>query len=216
MGQAIEIKLTDKQWEELRAIVARPSESAGPRGIGGDRGAHRSTGDVATRGAGTLVAFKAGLEPRLGAGGDLQAIADWGNKLPGALARIAGVLHVGELGSEAALGQPIPGETLRRAAQVGNYAVEHARAAFGLMGADATTALAKHIWARTLHSEDGPVTKHAIHRAMQSRVQRAAELDLALDVLVERGLFREVEAPGPGRPGRPPGPAFEINPRARQ
>src|SRR5438270_11606748 len=29
MGQAIEIKLTDKQREELRSIVRRPSESAG-------------------------------------------------------------------------------------------------------------------------------------------------------------------------------------------
>jgi hypothetical protein len=163
-----------------------------------------------------LIAFKAGLEPRLGAGGDLQAIADWGNKLPGAVARIAGVLHVGHLGSEAALQKPIPGETLRAAAEVGNYAIEHARAAFGLMGADATTALAKHIWAWTLCCEDGSVTKHAIHRAMQSRVQRAAELDPALSVLVERGLFREVEATGPRRPGRPPSPIFEINPRARQ
>jgi hypothetical protein len=163
-----------------------------------------------------LIAFKGQLEPRLGVGGDLQTIADWGNKLPGVVARIAGVLHVGEVGGDDALGESIPPETLRRAVEVGNYAIDHARAAFGLMGADATTVLAKQIWMWTLRCDELAVTKHAIHRAMQVRVQRAAELDPALSLLVERGLFREVEPTGPRRPGRPASPVFEINPRARQ
>jgi len=37
----------------------------------------------------TWIAFKAELEPRLGPGGDLHAMADWGNKLPGLVARLA-------------------------------------------------------------------------------------------------------------------------------
>src|SRR5579884_2809324 len=44
--------------------------------------------------AARFVAFEEALEPRLGENGDLAAIADWAAKLPGAVARLAGLLHV--------------------------------------------------------------------------------------------------------------------------
>jgi hypothetical protein len=163
-----------------------------------------------------LIRFKGALEPRLGPTGDLHGIADWGNKLPGLVARIAGILHAGDHGGPDAIDWPIPGETLARAARVGIYAIAHARAAFGLMGADAATALARRVWAWARCTGQPSVTKRQIHRAMQSHVTRAAELDPALGILVERCLFREVQVVAPGRPGRHPSPAFEINPRTRQ
>src|SRR5205085_1006205 len=43
------------------------------------------------------------LEPQLGEQGRLGAITDWANKLPGAVLRIAGLLHFAEHGSHAAL-----------------------------------------------------------------------------------------------------------------
>ncbi len=110
---------------------------------------------------------------------------------------------------------PIAEGTVIRAAQIGMYAIEHARAAFGLMGADATINLAKVIWAWAIRQEQGVVTRHEMHRAMQCRVHRASELDPALDVLVERGLMRQVQIAGPRAPGRP-SVTFAINPRARQ
>jgi hypothetical protein len=60
------------------------------------------------------------------------------------------------------------------------------------------------------------MTRHAMHRAMQRRVQRVTDLDAAIAVLVERSLLREVDDFRPHRPGRPSSPLFEINPRARQ
>jgi hypothetical protein len=102
-----------------------------------------------------------------------------------------------------------------RAIAIGRYATEHARAAFGLMGADPTTNLAKIVWACVTRSGHGVVTKHEIHRAMQARVNRAAELEPALGVLIERGLLREVLVSGPRSRGRP-STTFAINPRARR
>jgi hypothetical protein len=162
-----------------------------------------------------MIAFKAEIEPRLGPGGDLHTLADWGNKLPGLVARLAGLLHVGDL-AEQAVALPIESGAVDRAVVLGRYALEHARAAFGLMAADPATTLAKHIWAWCGRSDTGSVTRHAMHRAMQWRVERASDLDAAIAVLVERALLREVHDVGPRRRGRPSSPVFEINPRARQ
>ena len=159
--------------------------------------------------------IKAALEPRLGPSGDLSAFADWGNKLPGLVARLAAVLHLADHAASNGFRLPIPASTLERAARVGTYAIHHARAAFGLMGADPAINLAKSIWAWAARLEQGVATRHEIHRAMQCRVHRAAELDPALDLLVERGLLREVQVSGPRPPGRP-SVTFAINPRARQ
>jgi hypothetical protein len=51
-----------------------------------------------------LIYFKVEIGPHLGPGGDLQAMADWGNKLPGLVARLAGILHVGDHAADAVNG----------------------------------------------------------------------------------------------------------------
>ena len=99
-----------------------------------------------------------------------------------------------------------------RAVVLGRYALEHARAAFGLMAADPATTLAKHIWAWCGRSDTGSVTRHAMHRAMQWRVERASNLDAAIAVLVERALLREVHDVGPRRRGRPSSPSSRSTP----
>ncbi|MGA3124788.1 MAG: DUF3987 domain-containing protein [Polyangiaceae bacterium] len=141
--------------------------------------------------------------------------ADWGNKLPGLVARLAGILHVGEH-AESAVGVPIEIGSVERALAIGRYAIEHAQMAFGVMGADPVTTLAKHIWAWCRRSDAGAITRHTMHRALQGRVQRATDLDAAFAVLVERSLLRETHDVRLRRPGRPSAPHFEINPRARQ
>jgi hypothetical protein len=158
-----------------------------------------------------LVAFKAELEPRLGPTGDLHALADWANKLPGTVARIAGLLHVGDRGTEG-LSRMVDQPTVERAVHIGRYAIAHARTAFGLMGADTTMALAKAVWAFALRGGQRAVTRHELHRGLQGRVRRVTELDPALEILVERGLLRAVQLTSFGRRGRPPGPIYEITP----
>jgi hypothetical protein len=185
-----------EQFDEHGELVARPIPLT----------------DTARR---RLIVFKEEIEPRLGPGGDLQGMADWGNKAPGLVARLAGLLHVGDY-AEGGLELAIEGKAMDRALAIGRYAIEHARAAFGWMDADPATSLARHIWTWCRRSDTGAVTRHAMHRALQGRVQRVTDLDAAIEVLAERALLRQVRDVGPRRPGRPAGPMFEINPRARQ
>jgi hypothetical protein len=44
-----------------------------------------------------LLRFSADLEPRLAEGGDLEPVRDWAAKLPGAVARVAAILHLADL-----------------------------------------------------------------------------------------------------------------------
>jgi uncharacterized protein DUF3987 len=62
-----------------------------------------------------LIEFKTELEPRLGLSGDLHAIADWGNKLTGTVARLAGVLHAADHAGREDLWAPIERGAVERA-----------------------------------------------------------------------------------------------------
>jgi hypothetical protein len=112
----------------------------------------------------TIDGFSAALEPRLGKGGDLSSVADWASKLAGGIAHIAALLHFaggncsplvctdeasptsgycgnsgshqGSTGVAQVFGTSIDGSTVRSAIAIGEYLLDHALAAFTLMGAD--------------------------------------------------------------------------------
>jgi len=78
-------------------------------------------------------AFERELEPRIGPEGDLRRIKPWVSKLPGAVARIAAVAHVGEH-LERAADKPISAATMMRAIELGRALIPHSVAAHRLMG----------------------------------------------------------------------------------
>ena len=78
-------------------------------------------------------AFERELEPRIGPHGDLRQIKPWASKLPAAIARIAGVCHVGEH-LEYAADTPISAATMTAAIELGRALIPHSIAAHRLMG----------------------------------------------------------------------------------
>jgi len=167
-----------------------------------------------------LLTFKAELEPRLATGADLAPLQDWVNKLPGAVARIAGLLYLADnhevVGEEKPL-RPLDVSVCERAVQIGRYLLEHAMAAFGLMGSDDVTELARRILEWLRGWEGDAVTKRDIHRGVHRQVERATDLDPALDVLVSRGYLRAMRPPRTSPVGgRPASPGFEIHPAVKR
>jgi hypothetical protein len=151
------------------------------------------------------------LEPRLKAGtGDLEALRDWAAKLPGATARLAGLLHLAE---NPALGpkMPIGDETMARAIQQGRYWVEHAMAAFGAMRAHPALEDARAVldWIGDKES----FKERDVYRAMHRRFPTSASALPALSVLDDHGYIRRVEDAAPPRPGRK-AVAYEVHPQA--
>lgn len=166
-----------------------------------------------------LIALMEWLEPQLAPGAALHAYADWMNKWAGAILRIAGLLHMaGWYSGENNTQYPqnpknqIGTDTFERALAIGQYLRLHAQAAFQEMGTDPAVEGAKRILAWVRRSELRDFSKRAAFKALQgqSLFKRAADLDPALELLVDYEYVRAVET-GERRPGRPT-EQYEVNP----
>ena len=80
--------------------------------------------------------FAQGIERQLAEGGSLHTMRDWGGKLPGQTLRLTGLVHV----TLHAIPQEawIDAALMTAAIRLSEYLIEHAKAAYNLLGADDT------------------------------------------------------------------------------
>ena len=78
-------------------------------------------------------AFEREIEPRMAKDGDLYAVKPWASKLPGAVARIAGICHAADHMENAGV-MEIDGQRMQDAIALGLALVPHAVAVHRLMG----------------------------------------------------------------------------------
>jgi hypothetical protein len=168
--------------------------------------------------------FEEWLEPQLAEGADLSHLAGWANKLAGAIARIAAILHVAiAMGENKPWHEPISVATVSAAIRLGrDYLLPHALAAFGLMGADPKVEAARRVWrwiaSQSESSESSEslcpsFTRRDIHQGTRRQFRSAEDLDPVLDLLVKYGYIRR--DPQSGKSGRGhKSPVFEVNPLA--
>lgn len=188
--------------------------------------------------------FQTELEPRLAEYADLGAIADFGNKLVGNIARIAGLLHlatharlfgnpkktfgntvakpkkakipakknIGNIGNnKTTFPSEITANTFADATKIGEYLLQHALAAFSLMGSDPRAANAKHALSWIQRERLETFEHRTVHQAVKGTIKRVEDLDAALFLLVDHGYLKEVPKPW-NRRGRPPKPSYSVNP----
>lgn len=162
-----------------------------------------------------LEDFSVSLEPKLR--GEYADISDWAGKLVGNVLRLAGILTRADKPRFEALtfGDPQPLVTsaaiMQNAVTLGSYFIQHAKAAYDLMGADEVTENAKYIL--------NAVTKRRLERFTRRDVMRlcrrfktASEVQPALDVLVDRGfLWEEVKETEGFK--KPKGADYLVNPQ---
>jgi hypothetical protein len=141
-----------------------------------------------------------GHEARLRPDGDLAGIADWGNKFPSQIARIGGILHAVDHPQDPAE-SAVSLQTIERAITLADYFVEHAVAAFNLMGSDPVIVKAIRIadWLRG----KSEVTQREIQRARQNLFDNTNEVAKVIELLIESGYLcrpKEKTHRGGGRP----------------
>ncbi|MGO9056244.1 MAG: DUF3987 domain-containing protein [Candidatus Binataceae bacterium] len=157
-----------------------------------------------------LREFAAAVEHDLRDGERFEQVRDWAGKLPGAGARIAGLLHC----AKHCLGNPdneaIDLGTMRHALDLAAVLTYHALAAFDLMGADLVVKDARKVWAWIKRQRKSTFTFRDCFRALQGTFPRAEHLEPAIVALVERGYIapQEKARSTVGRPTR----TFEVNP----
>jgi replicative DNA helicase len=166
-----------------------------------------------------LLDLERDLEPRLAAdSGDLAHLAGWAAKLAGATCRLAALLHLVEHLRDG-WAQPINSNTFTGAIRLADYLIEHARAVFDLMGADARTDDARWLLDWIGRTSQVQFSRRDAHRAApRGRFATATDLEPALRLLEEHGYLRRVDpepSHDPRGRGRPASPRFLVNPLPR-
>ena len=161
-----------------------------------------------------LVEFKREIEPSLGPYGDLECIADWGNKLAGTAIRLAGLLHMADRAHEPERClDPIGEEAMHRAIRIARFLCVHARIAFDAMQVDPIVRGARYILAWIQRTHVTSFTGRQAHQALRAGFKTTAEMAAPLDLLVDHEIIRpRPPAPRSG-PGRKPSPTYDVNPR---
>ncbi|WP_406284765.1 DUF3987 domain-containing protein [Embleya sp. NBC_00896] len=169
--------------------------------------------------AGVLFkAFQERLEPQLRPrDGALGHVATWASKLAGAVARIAGLLHLAEHLTDG-WDRPVHADSMAAAIAAGDYFVAHALAAFELMGTDVDLDL---IGARLVHGwlKANPareVSHTAVFKGVRCRdYMTSRSIDPALTTLEEFGWLQPVPPPDKRGRGRPPAKRYLLHPTLR-
>lgn len=152
--------------------------------------------------------FAQAIENDQGEGGRYESIHDWTSKLPGAVARVAALLELADVGVHA---EEVSQDAMERAVRLGGLLIPHAQAAFGLLGTDATDTDAAAIlkWARANALEE--FSRRECQKAMEARFRTLERLTKAIQRLehqcVVRCFTRRTK-------GKPPSEMCSVNPKA--
>ena len=161
------------------------------------------------------LSFAGWLEPQLGDFGALAHVSDWGGKLAGAVARVAGILHLADLaGRHDPWATPIPAATMVRAVAIGRYLIPHALAAYASMGADPVHSDAKYLLDWIRRNGSSSFKRSDCYEATKGHFRSVESMAPALKALEDHNYIAPKPAPARTGPGRPPGPAYDVNPAA--
>ncbi|MEU2955423.1 YfjI family protein [Streptomyces xanthochromogenes] len=161
-----------------------------------------------------LLAFQKVTESRLGPDGSFAPIVKWASKRDGAVARIAGLLHLATH-PEDGWHKPIEASTMAAATELGDYFTAHALDVFSAMSAGPAHESAVTVLAQLASTNPAQFTKRELFRTLRrADFPAISDLDPALALLEEHGWIRQ-QPPPPRttRGGRPPSPRYETHPR---
>ena len=131
--------------------------------------------------------IEAGMQP----GESMASMKDWGSKLAGAVARIAGLLHYAEHGLQATNKQ-ISVNVVNASAAIGAYYREHALSTFGLMRENPEIESAKRILEYIMHHKPDRFTGRDVLRH-KNALKTMAEVTPGIKLLLERNYIKENE-----------------------
>ncbi len=149
------------------------------------------------------------IEAGMREGGTYAHLTDWAGKLPGAVIRIAALLHIARHALVNPWEKDISVDDMAAALRMAEVLGTHALVVFDLMGADPALDGSRMVLRWIEREGKQEFTFRDCHYAHKTRYKRAADLEPAIDVLIERHFIRpRVMKPTKGRPSR----LYEINP----
>ena len=149
------------------------------------------------------------IEAELRPGKSLETMTDWAGKVPGQVARLAGLLH---LVSSGKIESRIEQSVMLGAIELGKKLVSHALYAFHDMGCDALTSCAQAAlkWIKNANIEQ--FTFRECHRAIRGRFPKKKQVEQGITMLEEHRYIVLVSSISVSGPGRPPSPSYKVHP----
>ena len=162
-----------------------------------------------TQGA-TLVLEKIYLNTESRFHTDLAEIESWAGKYTGAVLRIAGLLHIAENNGIPEFSD-VSEQTMKNAVRIGEYFLEHAKAAYSLMGADPVNKQGEYLLSKIQKAQVREFSRRDAMRMCRG-IKTAESIQPVLNRLCEYGYI----APKPTEPvlgvGRRPSEMYLTNP----
>jgi len=153
--------------------------------------------------------FALRVEKDLRPGGQFENIQDWAGKLPGAVARISGLIHMARHALRDPRQHPIYGVDMEAAIALAEVVSIHTLSVFDLMGADPAFEGARLIKKWITERQQATFTVRDCQYHFKSRFQRKRDLESPLEILVEHHMIRrQSKVVVPHRPSE----IYEVNP----
>ncbi len=149
------------------------------------------------------------VELRMREDGLYDQIKDWAGKLPGAVIRVAGLLHVMKSFDGQWREQMIDLDTMKSAVDIGLFLQSHALAVFDLMGGDPHRLGAGKVLRWLERERQQRFTRRECHYALKSYFKKVDDLKPCLEVLEEHGYIRARDSVAVAHR---PSLAFDVNP----
>lgn len=158
--------------------------------------------------------FAESLEPKLK--DEYQDISDWAGKLVGNILRIAALIcraNVTRCHDLLVIRDSlvVDGATMQKAIEIGEYFIEHAKAAFKLMGVDQITGECKKVLSTIKEKRMAEFTRRDIMRVCRN-FKTVDEVQPVLNMLMDYGYINEKVESIPSSKGRPPATKYLVNP----
>ena len=158
------------------------------------------------------LGFAEDMEKGQADGGEYRDLRDWIAKLPGGALRLAGLFHLAEHGNQGLI-QPVSFPTMASAVGLAMRLIDHARAVFGLVGADKATDDAKAVWAWIVENQMTGFFRSDAHKRFHTKFGKVEVLVEVLDVLKGRELIHGPFKTKQGK-GNRPSHGYTVNPTA--
>jgi hypothetical protein len=155
-----------------------------------------------------LEEFRHAVEKQMAESGRLHDLQDWGSKLPGAVARLAGGIHC-SLYAGPSVPEAIEREVMEVSVRLGELLICHALAGFRIMQKPEKIEHAEKLVVWIRRNGYSIFNVREMFRAHQSRFGEVAAMMPALQLLEDHGYIRQAEREK--KTGRPQD-VYEVNP----
>ena len=155
------------------------------------------------------------VEVQLREFGRFAGMTDWAGKLPGAVARLAGLMHCAQftLEPDGPAGRPIDADTIQRAVCLGELMAEHALIVFDLMSDNGALESARKVWGYIRSNAMSEFTFSEIWHPLRGTFKTSKDIEPAVEMLLDHYLILPAEDKPLGRAGRR-GRRFLVSPKA--